>query len=192
MNPGFYEKVFPNLTLVSETDFRSALADKLSADFEQVGKGQLIRQIDDYTLANTTFEFSEAWVRSEFDMEEKEQLSNPQNIEQRFEQYLKTTKINLAYSQYARQHKITASEEEITDYAYEHTMRQLQSWGIANELSMDMFNRLVEQKIADPQFIGQAEQAVVSYKVKERIEQVATIQSEMVSADDFAKMHRAK
>lgn len=186
LNEEFFNTVYPNNAIASESEFRAAVKAEIETHFAAQARNQVYDQIYHELVDHTHVEFPEGFLKRWLQTG-GEKPKTAEEAEEDYPTFSSQLKWTLVSGQLIGDNKIEVLPEDIRAFAkqqlFSYMGGQLDMLGDNNQWVEDYANRMMQ----DRKFVEDSYHRISTDKLFQALESQVTVTDEPISAEDFAK-----
>lgn len=185
LNGEFYEQLYPNQNVVTESEFRSKIKDEIQAYWNGQANNQIHDQVFHVLVDQTSIEFPEGFLKKWV----KTQGENPktdEEVEAEFPKFLSQLKWTLISEKIVQDNGIQVSPEEIRAFAKQQLFSYMGGANLGDD--QPWVNDYVEKMMKDRKYFEDSYNRIQTQKIFEWAAGQVHPAEEAISAEAFTKM----
>jgi trigger factor len=185
LSEDFFKTVYPGKEIATEEEFRAALKEEISRQWDSQSRNQLQHAIYHELLNHTAIEFPESFLKR-WIQNGGEQPKTPEEAEQQFPSFVSQLKWTLIINKIVADNNIEVTADDIKAAAKQQLLSYMQGQVMDEELPW--ITDYVKKMMQDRKFVEETVHRIQTEKVFEWSEGQVKPAEKIISAADFNKM----
>jgi trigger factor len=190
LNEAFFNQLFPNAEIKSESEFRDKIKSELEAQWESESRNQMHHTIYHTLLEQTKFDFPAEFLKRWLKTQGKEgEQKTEEQVENEFPNFLNQLKWSLITEKLITENNIQVQQDDIRQFAKQQLLGYM--GGAALDEEQQWVRDYIDRMMKDKKYVEDAYHRLQTQKLFEWAEtKVARIETP-VTKEEFAHMNEA-
>lgn len=186
LNQELFDKVYGENTVTSEEEFKSKVTEEIRTALQRDSKYRFTIDTKKYFLDKYKLALPSAFLKRWVEFTNEGKISKEQ-IEKEFPMFEEDMKWQLIKNKLIKAGNIEVTQDEVVEQAKEATRNQFRQYGINNipDEQLDMYAVNILKKEAD---VRRMVEQVLEDKIFAYVKDLATIDTKLISNEDFGKL----
>jgi len=189
LDEAFYKKVYPELELISEEDFREQVRKDASGSFIRETDNLFYRNVSDSLVKDVPLDLPDAFLKRWL-LEHKENKLSPEEIEKEYGSFSDSMKWQLIENKLLRENQIKVEEAEIRAYIKNYFQQQIPMMPDDPE-SEKRFESLVDTVMKNTEQVRKINDELYTAKLLEVFKSKLNIEEKEISYEEFITLASA-
>lgn len=190
LNEEFFNTVYPNQDIVTETDLRNKIKEDIQAYWNSQARNQIHDQVFHQMVDHTQISFPEGflkkWVKTQGEGAQEGQVKTDEQVEKEFPGFLNQLKWTLISDKIVNENAIQVNPDEIRAFAKQQLFSYMGGANLGDD--QPWVNDYVEKMMKDRKYVEDAYTRIQTQKIFEWAETKVNPADQSISAEDFTKM----